>query len=216
MYFTPNHLGVSALLVLLAIPSTLGQTCKMTRDDTCKAGNWPEEFKCIMKSNSLRTVMDCVEIVERPGDDLEKFMCRPLDDGIANDAEQYYYRNKKKTGEWCTKPRTILMKGPLAYKDGKKLSINGALEACPENDPDFHNCLCMQNVKIEAMKALAQYFKKVKDQDLDCPKPPKKLTPRSTLFLDEIAETPHMFQERDNATDFHRHTLHVSLIPTHN
>jgi len=84
----------------------------------------------------------------------------------------------------------------------------GALDACPENDPDFHNCLCMQNVRIDAMNALAQYFKQVRNQDLQCKTLPRR---RSTSFLDELAVSePHLHQARDNATDFHRHTLDVS------
>jgi hypothetical protein len=159
------------------------------RDDACKADTWAEEYVCIMKSNSLRTVMDCVEIEERPGPDFEKFMCRPIDDGIANDAEQYYYRNSKKSDEWCTKPRTILMRGPLAYKSGKKLSINGALEACPENDPDFHNCLCMQNVQIAAMNALQEG----QEPGSGMPEATEKVDPKEHVILERNSrDTTHV------------------------
>ncbi|KAF2824545.1 hypothetical protein CC86DRAFT_371843 [Ophiobolus disseminans] len=202
----PTTLSLCALLFSSLASSQKG--C-LFRDDACKAKTWNEEYGCLMKSNSLRTIMDCVEIKEQPGADLEYSICRPLDNGIDDDLEQYYYTSASKKGQWCTKPRTILIKGPLTYKNGWKLSIMGALEACPEADPDFHNCLCMQNVKIEAMNALAQYFKKVTSQDLECP---KKLPKRSTSFLDEMAETPHLNQARDNATDFHRHTLHPRAL----
>jgi hypothetical protein len=48
--------------------------------------------------------------------------------------------------------------------------------------------LCAQNVKLDAMQALAQFFMKDKKQDLSC----KTLATRDTSFLDDVVETPHL------------------------
>lgn len=203
-----KQLLTHSLLALLLAPSVFSQECGIKRDvDRCKSDTWTEEYRCLMQQNSLRTVMDCVEITrQQSGTTKEWKLCRPDDDGIANnDAdEEFEYQSTDVKGQWCTEPRLILIKGPLTYTSGKLLSIRGALKACPKNDPDFHNCLCMQNVTLPAMTELSKYFKTANEQ-LSC----NRLASRSTSFLDDLVDTPHLHVAEDGRS----HVLDVR-IPT--
>lgn len=180
---------------LLLATSVVGQSCYMQRDvDTCKAKTWPEEYRCLMQQNSLRTVMDCVEITANKNGVKEWTLCRPDDDGNPNtyDDEEFEFQSTTVKGQWCTEPRLILIKGPLTYTSGQYLSIRGALKACPKNDPDFHNCLCMQNVQLSAMTELAKYFKAAKES-LSC----NRLASRSTSFLDDLVNSTHLHEAEE-------------------
>ncbi|KAH7382543.1 hypothetical protein DE146DRAFT_231491 [Phaeosphaeria sp. MPI-PUGE-AT-0046c] len=193
-YFTKQLLRHSLFALFLA-PSVFGQDCSMQRDlETCKAKTWSEEYRCLMKQNSLRTVMDCVEITANKNGNKEWTLCRPSDDGNPNtyDDEEFEFQSTAVKGQWCTEPRLILIKGPMTYTNGKYLSIRGALKACPKNDPDFHHCLCMQNVQLSAMNELAKYFKAAKE-NLGC----NRLASRSTSFLDDVVNSTHLHEAEE-------------------
>jgi hypothetical protein len=86
-----------------------------------------------------------------------------------------------------------------SYPSGKVLSIRGALIACPKNDPDFHHCLCLQNVQVSVMLALAQFFKPAM-QDFSC----NRLAQRATSFPEDMVETtPHLHAAQE------KHSLNV-------
>lgn len=204
--FSSKQLLPSSLLALLLAPSIFAQSCLMKRDvDTCKATTWTEEYRCLMAQNSLRTIMDCVEITANKNGIKEWTICRPADDGNPNtyDDEEFEFQSADIKGQVCTEPRLILIRGPTTYPSGQLLSIRGALKACPKNDPDFHNCLCMQNVQLAAMTELAKYFKAAKE-DLSCA---RRLSGRSTSFLDDFVHSPHLHE----AEEAQRRSLDVRI-----
>ncbi|KAJ4375922.1 hypothetical protein N0V83_001200 [Neocucurbitaria cava] len=198
MIFTSKHLAAASLLTVLFSTSIASQ-CFLTRDvEACPANTWAQEYNCLMAQNDLKTIMDCVQINQKS--DFEYPICRAPDDGVDDDLEQYYYQSSNKKGLWCTTPRNILIFGPATKQNYWKLGIQGAIQACPENDPDFHNCLCMQNVKQQSLVVLAQYFRQVRNQDLSCP---GSLTKR-TNFLDDVAKAPHLHRVREMTSNHNR------------
>jgi hypothetical protein len=181
----------SFLLVLLNSPTFAKEKeCSINREnDSCKSKTLQEEYKCLMKQNSLLTIMDCVEgSIQDNG--REKMLCHSFDDNNPNteDDEIFTFQYSPKSKQWCTTPRNILIQGPKTHPKGKLLSMRGALEACPETDPDFRMCLCMHNIKEDAMKQMANLFMPASAQDWACP----KLRKRDTSFLDAFIETPHL------------------------
>lgn len=111
---------------------------------------------------------------------LEKKSCRPKGDSDENNHEngRYELELNMEKDEHCTTPRNILINSLLKFKIGTKLSIKGALSACPKTGPDSHHCLCMQNIQEADMKVLEIFFRRDETHDFRR----KKLTGRDTSF----------------------------------
>lgn len=182
-------------LIAVSALHVSGQYCAITRDvDVCGPGivGYEEEYECLMRQNSLSTIMNCVEIVEDMDSEyIEVRMCRAPDNFQDDNDEAYSeYVSRNSKGLICVTPRKILIKGPgiRNRKKALRLSIAGVLRVCPENDPDFHRCLCEHNVKFEQLMQLSKFFKPEDDySDLDCaPDLP------NFSYLDDSIDSSHL------------------------
>lgn len=145
-----------------------GRCVGLFRDqDACPARTQNEEFYCLMRQNSMKSLMDCVTIDYTSRRDYQ--LCRDVDDGIPNNGADNYYQplpGQDVRNLVCSTPRQVLIAGsgfPLC----RQCSLQGLLKACPENDPDFHNCLCAHDVQAASFLCLSQCFMP-STQDITC------------------------------------------------
>lgn len=130
--------------------------------DTCPAKTYAQEYICLMKQNTLKSLMDCVNIDS--GSHVDNQLCRKPDDGIfGNGGEDDYFdwsQNlpSNRESKFCSTPRKVIL--AAASNDPCRLcSFRGLLESCPMNDPDFHNCLCEHNIQNAHFQCLSRCFK---------------------------------------------------------
>jgi hypothetical protein len=171
--------------------------CNMVLDEFCNAVVWQDQYRCIMENNSLQTLMDCVNIKKTSG---ETAWCRDADKWNDPGEDRLFTKdNIDGVPVLCIKPRVVLLEGPQYRKGGWwDASLNGILNVCPDNDPDFFNCLCDFGVNERHIKQFARNFKKDLDQDFNC----KQYTKRATLPEEIVALSSY------NTTNFKRQ-IHV-------
>jgi hypothetical protein len=205
MIFNIKQAAISSVVTSLFVGVASAKGCGIVRNvDTCNGPYWDDEYYCLMKQNDLKTIMDCVEVKNRVSNlNAEQEICRSWDNGRPDNLEQFYEEDYYTKGEkdklLCLKPRTVLIRGPLTTPDGWKLGVSGALRSCPEDDPNFHNCLCEHNIKQTFLNQLANFFKTGKTNTLVCPDNAEFR--KRTSFLDEIVDTPHLHEARDIGQD---------------
>lgn len=211
-----------AIALLNSIAS--GQICGIVRNTiTCPEVLGPrffiEEFKCLMKQNELKTIMDCVRKENSPNVDDDVQICRNYDNGDADSNEEDYYDsyNPKDSkddfydvgGKICLKPRTVIIKGPpTVYKDAALIGIGGTLKSCPYGNANFHKCLCNSKVGPKSINKLAKYFLGEITNDLKCS---TGAVAKRTDFLDDTIHKPHMHQARDNSWGDYIHDVRDTL-----
>ncbi|KAL2072094.1 hypothetical protein VTL71DRAFT_11437 [Oculimacula yallundae] len=180
-----------SLLSLILSSLLFGQPGSSTCDivlKECEVDVWQDQYRCIMLLNSLQTLMNCVNLQTSAGETTgETGWCREKDN-INDPGEDDVYYKKKIDGVQmlCIKPRVILLEGPQ-YREGGwwPASMRGVLEACPENDPDFLNCLCDNGVEPKHINQFAKNFKTDSKQSFNC----QQYTKRATL-PEEILALP--------------------------
>lgn len=171
-----------------------------------------------MQQNNLKTIMECVKKDNGANIDDEVQICRNPENGDGdsdnNDKEEddnfgifeseysddkFYNRDE----QICLKPRTIMIRGPLAVDGAAALTgISGTLASCPYGNVNFHKFLCATGVGRNFIIKLSAYFKNGLAPDLTCTQSRQKRTD----FLDNIMHKPHMHQARDNTwgDDIHK------------
>lgn len=146
-----------ALLLVLGIHGAYNdydKTCNaLVNDrDRCQSSNWPEEYDCVRKQNSLKSIMDCVTPIAPGG---EYYTCTDPE----NDERYGHLETYQVDREYCLLPRNVIIRGSLVPKC-RICSIAGALDLCPLEDANFHLCLCENNVSRAAFECLAECFLK--------------------------------------------------------
>lgn len=147
------------LLIALACLKPSSQ-CTLVRDlIDCPADTYVEELFCMMRQNSLFSLAGCITIDEYKKDHQ---YCR-YDDGIEGNGNDRYYKHlppgvRKGKNDLCMAPRDVLIEGSL-HKDCRECSMAGILDLCPEDDPDFLDCLCEHLIFDEHLECLSNCFR---------------------------------------------------------
>lgn len=152
-------------LILLILQSAFAQqkrqsSCTaLVRDlRDCPAQLWSEEYSCLERQNSMTHFMSCV--ISRSETHGQR-LCRaeyetsdPDDDDY--DAWQYTSASSSDGRQICMTPRNVLLHA--SDNRCRHCELTGALQACPENDPDFINCLCEQRATPKNFCCFAECF----------------------------------------------------------
>ncbi|KAF6798810.1 hypothetical protein CMUS01_15694 [Colletotrichum musicola] len=143
--------------------------CQPARDrTTCPATTWKAEYGCLMWQNTITGLINCVRTNVKNDDKL----CQDIHDDIPDQGTELYWAAVKPAEARCSTARQVLLAGS-DYPDCKACSLRGLIQACPDNDPNFWNCLCEYNITPDQFNCLSRCFGKpaplVKEIQLECP-----------------------------------------------
>ncbi|KAK1956060.1 hypothetical protein LY78DRAFT_404353 [Colletotrichum sublineola] len=151
---------------LLNIPIISATKCKPFRDqNTCKAETWQEEYLCLTLQNTSSELVDSVR-TDFNGTDSK--LCQDTHDKMPSRYDSEYLGEFPPSWAQCTSARQVLLAGS-DYDDCNMCAMRGLIQACPEDDPNFWNCLCEWNTQPEHINCLSWCFASGSLEGLVCP-----------------------------------------------
>ncbi|KAH8683734.1 hypothetical protein BGZ61DRAFT_480761 [Ilyonectria robusta] len=164
--FCPGFLALLLCLMNSPLAQAVFHGCMPFRDPVaCPAKTWAQEYDCLMRQNSLPYLMNCVSTF--PGGSDSK-LCQDTTDDVPNNGDSRYWSVRPPNGAQCNSARQVLLAGS-DYPQCQRCAMRGLIEACPQDDPNFLNCLCEYSVQRIHLECLSFCFGDGSMGDFYCP-----------------------------------------------
>lgn len=131
----------------------------------CPANTWKDRYQCLIKKNTFNDLVGCVKINRAK---MDAKLCQDTQDTIPDKGDATYWALHTQGAKLCTSARQIILAGS-DYEDCIGCLLKGAIQACPDNDPDFWNCLCENNIVPKQLLCIEKCFLPGSVVGLTCP-----------------------------------------------